>query len=48
MTPVAIAASIIDGLLLESGDAVIGINPASDSVSKQWSSLLRMMEKLCA
>jgi ethanolamine ammonia-lyase large subunit len=29
-----IAASILDGLLLESGDAVIGINPASDSVDK--------------
>ena len=27
----AITASIIDGLMLESGDAVIGINPASDS-----------------
>jgi len=30
--PAAIAASIVDGLLLESGDAVIGINPVSDSV----------------
>lgn len=30
--PVGIAASILDGLLLGSGDAVIGINPASDSV----------------
>jgi ethanolamine ammonia-lyase large subunit len=27
-----IAASVLDGLLLASGDAVIGINPASDSV----------------
>jgi ethanolamine ammonia-lyase large subunit len=27
----AITASIIDGLMLESGDAVIGINPASDN-----------------
>jgi len=30
--PMGIAASILDGLLLESGDAVIGINPAGDSV----------------
>ena len=29
--PVGIAASILDGLLLGSGDAVIGINPASDN-----------------
>ena len=31
--PVGIAAAMIDGLLLGSGDAVIGINPAADSVS---------------
>jgi len=31
--PAGIAASILDGLLLGSGDAVIGINPAGDSVS---------------
>ena len=31
--PVGIAASIIDGLTYGSGDAVIGINPASDSVA---------------
>jgi len=30
--PAGIAASILDGLQLESGDAVIGINPASGSV----------------
>lgn len=30
--PAGIAASIIDGLLLGAGDAVIGVNPASDSV----------------
>ena len=29
--PRGIAASILDGLLLGSGDAVIGINPATDS-----------------
>jgi ethanolamine ammonia-lyase large subunit len=31
--PVGIAAAIIDGLLLGSGDAVIGINPAADNVA---------------
>ena len=29
--PRGIAASILDGLLLGAGDAVIGINPATDS-----------------
>jgi ethanolamine ammonia-lyase large subunit len=43
--PAAIAASIIDGLLLESGDAVIGINPASDSVETVID-LLRLIDKL--
>ena len=32
-SPIGIAASILDGLLLGSGDAVIGINPVSDSVA---------------
>jgi ethanolamine ammonia-lyase large subunit len=31
--PVGVAAAIIDGLLLGSGDAVIGINPVTDSVA---------------
>ncbi len=31
--PAGIAASIVDGLLYGNGDAVIGINPATDSVS---------------
>src|SRR5580704_12739501 len=31
--PAGIAASIVDGLMLGSGDAVIGINPVSDSVA---------------
>ena len=31
-SPAGIAASIIDGLMLGSGDAVIGINPVSDSL----------------
>jgi ethanolamine ammonia-lyase large subunit len=32
--PRGIAASILDGLLLGSGDAVIGVNPATDSVER--------------
>ena len=40
-----IAASIIDGLLLGSGDAVIGINPATDDPS-QIHSLLNMLDAL--
>ncbi|MFZ0747127.1 MAG: ethanolamine ammonia-lyase subunit EutB [Terracidiphilus sp.] len=31
--PLGIAASVLDGLLLGSGDAVIGINPAGDNVA---------------
>jgi ethanolamine ammonia-lyase large subunit len=31
--PLGIAAAIVDGLLLGSGDAVIGINPAADNVA---------------
>lgn len=38
-----IAASILDGLLYGSGDAVIGINPATDNVA-QATKLLRMMD----
>jgi ethanolamine ammonia-lyase large subunit len=38
--PVGIAASILDGLLLGSGDAVIGINPATDNVH----SAIRLLE----
>src|SRR5271170_1826332 len=40
---VGIAASILDGLLLGSGDAVIGINPVSDNVSTV-TTLLRMID----
>jgi ethanolamine ammonia-lyase large subunit len=40
-----IAASILDGLLLGSGDAVIGINPAGDNVSVT-ARLLRMIDNL--
>ena len=40
-----IAASILDGLLLGSGDAVVGINPAGDNVAVT-SKLLRMIDVL--
>jgi ethanolamine ammonia-lyase large subunit len=43
--PAGIAASILDGLLLGSGDAVIGINPAGDSVAVT-TRLLRLMDTL--
>jgi ethanolamine ammonia-lyase large subunit len=41
--PLGIAASIVDGLTLGSGDAVIGINPVSDNVATV-STLLRLMD----
>jgi ethanolamine ammonia-lyase large subunit len=41
--PRAITASIIDGLMLESGDAVIGINPASDN-PKRVMDLLHLID----
>jgi ethanolamine ammonia-lyase large subunit len=41
--PAGIAASIVDGLSLGSGDAVIGINPASDSVASVIT-LLRLID----
>ena len=43
--PAGIAAAIIDGLLLGSGDAVIGINPASDNVSST-TTLLRLIDNI--
>ena len=43
--PKGIAASILDGLLYGCGDAVIGINPASDSVAA-IETLLRMTSEL--
>src|SRR6478672_11167864 len=43
--PKGIAASIIDGLLYSSGDAVIGINPATDSPAHVYT-LLQMLEGL--
>jgi ethanolamine ammonia-lyase large subunit len=44
-SPIGIAASILDGLLLGSGDAVVGINPAGDSVDGT-AQLLRMLDAL--
>jgi ethanolamine ammonia-lyase large subunit len=44
-SPIGIAASILDGLLLGSGDAVIGINPAGDNV-EVTGRLLRMIDGL--
>ncbi len=43
--PVGIAAAIIDGLLLGSGDAVIGINPVADNV-KSTGRLLRLIDSV--
>jgi ethanolamine ammonia-lyase large subunit len=43
--PKGIAASIIDGLLYGSGDAVIGINPATDSPAAV-STLLHLLDRL--
>ncbi|MDA1324918.1 MAG: ethanolamine ammonia-lyase subunit EutB [Proteobacteria bacterium] len=43
--PKGVAASILDGLLLGCGDAVIGINPASDSIP-QTLALLHLMDDL--
>ncbi|WP_223648394.1 ethanolamine ammonia-lyase subunit EutB [Hymenobacter psoromatis] len=41
--PRGIAASLVDGLLYGSGDAVIGINPATDN-TRQVGDLLRMLD----
>ncbi len=43
--PQGIAASILDGLLLGAGDAVIGINPATDSPERA-ATLLRMLDDI--
>src|SRR3954469_20516918 len=45
--PRGIAASILDGLLLGSGDAVIGINPATDS-PERCRGLLHLIDELRA
>ncbi|HZC17794.1 MAG TPA: ethanolamine ammonia-lyase subunit EutB [Caulobacteraceae bacterium] len=44
-SPAGIAASILDGLLYGCGDAVIGINPASDNVDSTVR-LLRLVDEL--
>ncbi|MGD0910980.1 MAG: ethanolamine ammonia-lyase subunit EutB [Terracidiphilus sp.] len=43
--PLGIAAVILDGLLMGSGDAVVGINPAADTV-EGTTELLRMIDAL--
>jgi ethanolamine ammonia-lyase large subunit len=43
--PAGIAASILDGLLLGAGDAVIGINPVSDNISSVIM-LLSMIDRI--
>ena len=43
--PAGIAAAILDGLLMASGDAVVGINPAADTVDGTCQ-LLRMIDAL--
>jgi ethanolamine ammonia-lyase large subunit len=43
--PRGIAAAIIDGLMLGSGDAVIGVNPASDNVASV-ETLLHLLDRL--
>jgi len=43
--PSGIAASILDGLLLGAGDAVIGINPATDNLPNS-AKLLRLMDSV--
>ena len=43
--PAGVAASTLDGLLLGAGDAVIGVNPATDSVASTVT-LLRMLDAI--
>jgi ethanolamine ammonia-lyase large subunit len=43
--PKGIAASILDGLSLASGDAVIGVNPAADNLTRV-ETLLRMLDAI--
>jgi len=43
--PLGIAAAVLDGLLMGCGDALIGINPASDSVDAACT-LMHMLEQL--
>jgi len=43
--PTGIAASILDGLSLASGDAVVGVNPVSDSAARV-TTLLRLIDRI--
>jgi ethanolamine ammonia-lyase large subunit len=43
--PTGIAASIVDGLMYGNGDAVIGINPATDSIA-QVTALIEMLDEI--
>jgi ethanolamine ammonia-lyase large subunit len=43
--PRGIAASVVDGLMYANGDAVIGVNPASDDV-RSVETLLRMLDRI--
>jgi ethanolamine ammonia-lyase large subunit len=43
--PRGVAASVLDGLLLGAGDAVIGVNPAIDSVDAACT-LLAMLDEI--
>jgi len=43
--PRGVAASTLDGLLLGAGDAVVGVNPATDSVERT-STLLKMLDEI--
>lgn len=43
--PTGIAASIVDGLMYGSGDAVVGINPATDSITAV-TTLIKMLDEI--
>jgi ethanolamine ammonia-lyase large subunit len=45
--PTGIAASVVDGLMYGSGDAVIGVNPASDSIAAV-TTLIQMLDAIIA
>ena len=45
--PPGIAASIVDGLMYGNGDAVIGINPATDSIAAV-TTLIKMLNEIIA
>jgi len=45
--PTGIAASVVDGLMYGSGDAVIGINPATDSIAAV-TTLIHMLDNIIA